>query len=64
MNIELTQNTPEWLEFRRKKIGASDAPIILEVSTWKTPYQLWLVKEVDLEKYRKGPSEVWRLTAI
>jgi putative phage-type endonuclease len=44
MNAELTQNTPEWLEFRRKKIGASDAPIILEVSPWKTPYQLWLEK--------------------
>lgn len=44
MSAELTQNTPEWLEFRRKKIGASDAPIILEVSPWKTPYQLWLEK--------------------
>lgn len=44
MNSELIQNTPEWLEFRRKKIGASDAPIILEVSPWKTPYQLWLEK--------------------
>lgn len=44
MNAELTQNTPEWLEFRRRKIGASDAPIILGVSPWKTPYQLWLEK--------------------
>lgn len=41
---EFTQNTPEWLELRRKKIGASDAPIILEVSPWKTPYQLWVEK--------------------
>lgn len=44
MNPELIQNTSEWREFRRKKIGASDAPIILEVSPWKTPYQLWLEK--------------------
>lgn len=44
MNAELIQNTPEWLEFRRKKIGASDAPVIMEVSPWKTPYQLWLEK--------------------
>ena len=44
MNIELIQNTHEWLEFRRKKIGASDAPVILEVSPWKTPYQLWIEK--------------------
>ena len=26
--------------------------------------QIPQLKEVDLEKYRKGPSEVWRLTAI
>ncbi len=39
--IALSQNSPEWLEFRKTKIGASDAPIIMEVSPWKTPYQLW-----------------------
>ncbi len=44
MHSELIQNTPEWHEFRRQKIGASDAPIIMEVSPWKTPYQLWLEK--------------------
>lgn len=37
----LAQNSPEWLEFRKTKIGASDAPIIMETSPWKTPYQLW-----------------------
>lgn len=42
--MNLTQNTPEWHEYRRKKIGASDAPIIMEASPWKTPYQLWLDK--------------------
>lgn len=38
-NIE--QNTPEWLETRKNHIGASDAPIIMLSSPWKTPYQLW-----------------------
>lgn len=38
------QNSPEWLEMRRNKIGASDAPVIMEVSPWKTPYQLWKEK--------------------
>jgi putative phage-type endonuclease len=37
----LIQNTPEWLSFRRHRIGASDAPIIMGVSPWRTPYQLW-----------------------
>lgn len=38
------QNTPEWEELRKDKVGASDAPIIMEVSPWKTPYQLWQEK--------------------
>src|SRR5689334_6309347 len=37
----LLQNTSEWLEMRRNKIGASDAPVIMGVSPWKTPFQLW-----------------------
>ena len=39
--MQYQQNTPEWLSFRKNKIGASDAPVIMEVSPWKTPYQLW-----------------------
>jgi len=37
----MKQNTEEWKELRKKMIGASDAPIILGVSPYKTPYQLW-----------------------
>jgi putative phage-type endonuclease len=39
--MNLTQNTPEWLSFRKNRVGASDAPIIMGVSPWKTPLQLW-----------------------
>jgi putative phage-type endonuclease len=35
------QGTEEWLQFRRNHIGASDAPVIMKMSPWKTPYQLW-----------------------
>lgn len=42
--MELKQNTPEWLEFRKNKIGASDASIIMKKSPWMTPYQLWQQK--------------------
>lgn len=38
------QGTPEWIEFRKKKIGASDAPVIVGVSPWSTPYKLWCQK--------------------
>lgn len=41
MTAAIKQNTPEWLAMRKNKIGASDAPILMEVSPWKTPYQLW-----------------------
>lgn len=45
----MEQGTAEWLEFRKNKIGASDAPVIMGVSPWKTPYQLWLEKCGALE---------------
>ena len=42
--IDLMQNSPEWLEFRKSRIGSSDAPIITGDSPWKTPFQLWQEK--------------------
>lgn len=37
-------NYEEFVESRRKYLGASDAPIIMGVSPWRTPYDLWLDK--------------------
>jgi putative phage-type endonuclease len=37
----LIQQSDEWLQIRKTKIGASEASIILGLSPWKTPYQLW-----------------------
>jgi putative phage-type endonuclease len=42
--IDLEQGSPEWLEYRRTRIGSSDAPVIMGESPWKTPYQLWQEK--------------------
>lgn len=53
----------EWLKWRQEGIGASDMPVIMGVSAYKTRYQLWEVKaglrsaeEDDEETYitRKG----------
>lgn len=41
MDKKLIQGSEEWLNMRRKYIGASDAPIIMGYSPWKTAYQLW-----------------------
>lgn len=57
----MKQNTPEWLEHRKSYIGSSDAPVIMGVSPWKTPYQLWqekigfgLPEEQDNPAIRRG----------
>lgn len=45
---------------RRNFIGASDAPIIMGVAPWRTPYQLWQEKcgiigpQVDTERMKNG----------
>lgn len=44
LRAEHVQGSPEWLEHRRRHIGASDAPIIMGDSPWMTPYELWLDK--------------------
>ena len=48
--MHITPGTPEWEEFRKDKIGASDAPIIMEVSPWTTPFQLWCERLSLIEK--------------
>lgn len=40
----MRQGTEEWKQARKKFIGASDAAVIMGVSPWRTPYQLWQEK--------------------
>lgn len=44
MDKSLIQGTPEWLEMRRRHIGASDAAAIMGTSPWTSAYQLWQEK--------------------
>jgi putative phage-type endonuclease len=46
----MKQQSNEWLEWRKKGIGSSDAPVIMGVSPWKTPYQLWEEKTGRVEE--------------
>ena len=41
MDRKNIQGTSEWLENRKNHIGASDAPVVMGVSPWDTPYKLW-----------------------
>jgi len=52
----MQQNTPEWDALRKLKIGASDIPIILGVSGFMTPLDLYLKKK-DLPP-RKPESDM------
>lgn len=49
----LLQQSDEWLALRRTKIGASDAPVIMGVSPWLTPFKLWQEK-LELLPERKA----------
>jgi putative phage-type endonuclease len=45
MNIvKLVQGSAEWHEHRRRYRNASETPVVLGVSPWQTPYQLWQYK--------------------
>jgi len=46
--INVTPNTPEWLEIRKQGIGGSDAAVVLGMSKYSTPYELWLSKRGEL----------------
>src|SRR5271169_2524222 len=41
---KLVQGTEEWLEHRKQYRNASESPIVLGLSPWMTPYQLWELK--------------------
>lgn len=46
---ELQQGTPEWLELRKTKITATDSAVILGLSPYKTPLELWNEKKGIIE---------------
>ena len=42
--VKLVQGSPEWHAHRAKYRNASETPVVLGVSPWTTPYQLWQIK--------------------
>lgn len=44
MKIDLEQGTDEWLRYRKDKITATDAPVIMGESPWKSKAQLYIEK--------------------
>jgi putative phage-type endonuclease len=46
----LQQGSPDWLEFRRLHIGASDAATIMGLNPWHSKLQLWQEKTLGWTK--------------
>jgi len=47
--VDVVQGSPEWLALRKTKITATDAPIIMGVSPWKTKLRLYKEKKDLIE---------------
>lgn len=45
-----TENMPyaEWLEYRKRGIGGSDASVVCGISQYKSPVELWMEKTNQL----------------
>lgn len=48
-NIEIHPDREAWLEARRDGIGGSEAPIVLGVSPYSSPMELWAIKTQRVE---------------
>ncbi len=49
----------EWLEWRRKGIGGSDASIVCGVNRYKSPLELWLDKTGQIPFGEAGEAAYW-----
>lgn len=49
----------EWLQWRRRGIGGSDAAAIAGLSPWKSPVAVWLEKTGQVEPEEPGEAAYW-----
>lgn len=52
--IELIQGSPEWHSWRKDGIGASEAPMVLGLSPYKSAHKLWQEKTGAIETKDEG----------
>lgn len=55
--LDIQQNTPEWEELRRSKIGASDCSTIMGCNPYKTPSALWDEKVLGKDPFVTSSME-------
>ncbi len=54
----LIQGTQAWKDLRKKMITASMMPVIMGISPWSTPYELWL-QQMDLSEQEENWAMVY-----
>ena len=56
-----TENMPydDWLEWRRRGIGGSDASVVCGINRYKSPMKLWLDKTDQLPIPESGEAAYW-----
>lgn len=56
-----TEDMPyeDWLEYRKKGIGGSDASVVCGLNRYKTPMELWLDKTGQLPYQEAGEAAYW-----
>lgn len=57
----MQQNTESWHEWRAQGLGGSDAPVVMGLSPYSTPYKLFLEKSGLLVRDTSAPSFVQEL---
>lgn len=49
----------DWLEWRKKGIGGSDASVVCGINRYKSPVELWMEKTDQLQPQEAGESAYW-----
>lgn len=57
MTVEEMQDRESWKALRREGLGGSDAAVVVGLSKWKSPWELWLEKTGQVEEEEEEQSE-------
>ena len=49
----------DWLDYRRRGIGGSDASVICGINRYKSPVELWMEKTNQLQVQESGEAAYW-----
>lgn len=56
-----TENMPyeDWLEYRKRGIGGSDASVVCGINRYRSPVELWMNKTGKLQDGEAGEAAYW-----